>query len=494
MIVTVLGVFVQAVMEFPLELYYGAEVTHTTETYSVQPGETTTSFTYYVTRESRGWEAIGIFQAIGISTLFYFACLSVLGLLRWTIRRNRPPKEIPRNKYDDKTYNRLMKIRDMDKNRKPASTIAAILIIALFFYSGRNGLFGLGLEGTGTSSKEQVINFSPTHLIYASNGKGTGDIWMIQEDKSGEGATYISNESSHSFDSIIYTIRTFGTKTEGQKDIDQFIVSKEMSSFDPFFHNDLVWLTARPNMLRAYDIRSGQPTYETSDDFSGKYKELESGIYNFYRHDYNGSDVLRIQTLDGGLYYYHFDSDTLVGNLSDLDTDKSFRRFGLQSANGQRYNLAVANMEQRLVFNGNRKLFEALEESGITVQTSFVKYDVVDSVFFISPELLTQTENRAFILHQKDIRENSLRMISAVDSTANTFWSVNSTEFPYKHKEDYMPGRQESKATVDGGFLIVNFIQDWEAVGMMAIDIGSGEIFWKYDYKDLATSDSESSQ
>lgn len=487
MITTTLGLVIDTVLQFPLELYYGTAVTHTTETYSIHPGETTTSFTFYVETESHGWLPLGVVPAIGIPALFYFGCLSIIGFLRWAIRKNRPPREISQNKYDDKTYLRLKKMQEMSRNRKPTPTILLVVFVILFFNFGRNGLFGLGME---SAANKEAIEFSPTHLVYAGNGQGTGAIWMIEEDRKGAGYRS-NNDPNEAFDSIVYTIRLFQPESEEQEPIDQFMVSKEMSTFDPFCHNGLIWLTARPNLLRAYDQRSKTVVYRSVDDFSAQYTELKSGIHKLYRHQYNGGDVLRMETLDGGLYYYHFETDKIVTKLSELDTDKSFQRFTLKSTNGKRYQLAVADMDQRLQFNNNLKLSEALEKKEMIVMQVFVKYDLQDSVFFISPELLAQSDDQAFVLHQEDIRKNSLQMISGLDDSANILWSVMSSDFPSKEKEEDLPPNRSISAQLDGNYLIVHFVENWQAAGMMAIHSKSGKILWKYNYSDFAGSVSD---
>ncbi len=486
MIAVVGGVIFQSIIEMPTELYYNAEVNYTSHDYSYKPGQSGTTYQFYIKRDGRGYQELDIFPSIGVPTLFYFALLSLIGLFRFFLNRNKPVKEITYGKMNEEARQRIMKWREKMKKRNPIGAVVLVLFVLLFFYSGRNGLFGLGLGDEGFDTEMMAVNFQPTHLIYAPKNKGPGDIWMIQEDRSGEGATFIDEDQhTSSFDSIIYTVRLLDQKKDERIEVGQFVVSDEMSSFDCFYANGKVWLIARPNMMVVYDQKSHEPLYESIEDFNKQFDELSSSVHNFYRHDFEGRDVLRIEMLDGGEYYYHFDLDSLSESLTTFSLGRTFQRFEFDRANGERYNLTVSTLEVESEYMDDPRIREAMSMSELHFMFSHTEEVTIEDVFFIDPTFLIETRDRCFVLHKKDVSDNAEEMVSALDSAANILWSVSSTKFPKKQVDDYMPGDMTVTALIDRKTLVLSFVLDRKAAGMMGVDISSGKIKWKYNYSDL---------
>lgn len=462
---TVLGVIYQPIIEKPLEIYYGADVTHTATDYSYKPGQQGTTYEFYLAREDRGFTPIGMFQSVGIPALFYLAVFTLIGLVRRLVKKPRPFDE--NHPYFSKMQNpdaraKILRFQEkqMSTSKRFTQPLIIVMAIGIFFLCGRYHVFGLGNPTGNDAVEEESISmesFAPTHLVYTPNGKGTGDVWLIEEDRNADGAFFIEDGTTSSFDSIIYTIRIYNQEIRESKALSSFVVSNEMSVFDPFYANDKVWLTARPNMLRAFSGKDGKRVYEDIDEFSKKFRALNSGVHNWYRTSKTSSEI-RIETLDGGLFYYQFETDSI--SEKSFEWGRKNEIFALKRGNGDRFHLET-----------NRKKNE--------------------DKFYINGEIIFQDDRNCLIHHFKTIADDSPEMITCFDADGKEIWTVNSPEFPQRE-----PGEFEMNVNImqfptlrDGEYFVISFNNEWMSTtnGIMAIHATSGKIKWKLDYADIST-------
>ncbi len=457
---TVMGVVYQPIIEKPIEIFYNGNVTHTATDYSYKPGQSGTEYEFYIEREDRGYDRLGMLESIGLPTLFYFGIFTFIGIIRRKFLRKKT------RDYNSSIFQKrpdlVEKLKTMDEKNKNKSEFPPLLIslgIGIFFLAGHYQMFAGEKNGEETQMTNE--SFEPSHIVYVPNGEGTGDLWLIEEDKNGKDATFIQNERTTSFDSIIYTIKVLKQGETKRIDIDQIIVEDEFGSFDPFYSDNRVWLTARPNMLFAWNSSTRDKSLEDINAFSDPFEELESGIHKFYRHNaYKG--VLYIETLDGAEYYYQISNDSLYISLSSIGkNNKPSELFGLYHANGDRYN--------------------------ITLKQGLGRPSTLENEFYLKPEILAQNSENCFIMHKKDVRDESPLRLSCIGKKAEIIWTIEEDDFPKKinNENDLIFSFRQNTGQIDGNILIVTFSDGLKVQGVFGVEISSGEIKWKYNYHEL---------
>jgi hypothetical protein len=133
-------------IEFPMELFYGMDVGHDTYVYTI-PGETRTSYDFYVIHEGGEQESLSTFFIFFVLWLFYTVVFLLIGFLRRSFKKKKKITEDHRFfKYKtDEEKKRLVERfnKVYSKNTLVYHPLAFIVLVAIFFLAGRVGWFGI---------------------------------------------------------------------------------------------------------------------------------------------------------------------------------------------------------------------------------------------------------------------------------------------------------------------------------------------------------------
>ena len=139
-----MGVLYLRIIEKPLEIYYKSEITHTAEHYSYKPGQSGTSFEFYIKRPDTGYDRLPFFQTLAIPTVFYLGILLFLNLF-WSLVKSKKNKDRSDKSARNEEFKKFSKLI-LSKKSKSVNTISFVLVLVIlaFFFSARAKKFGLG--------------------------------------------------------------------------------------------------------------------------------------------------------------------------------------------------------------------------------------------------------------------------------------------------------------------------------------------------------------
>lgn len=193
------GVTYQPTVEKPLSLYYNAEVTNVATNYSYGPGQSGTTFDFFIKKANKNYGSINLFSVVAIPTVLYFGLFTLIGLVRKEIQTKKPSFETPQVGFKGSDYYKKMILKNALKDKKPVLDILVVLVCTLFFYCGMNGIFGLGLS-EAQKNLEMNSSFFPSNATL-KNAKFGLPHHIIRDNK---GDFLISDLGNHVIRKIIF--------------------------------------------------------------------------------------------------------------------------------------------------------------------------------------------------------------------------------------------------------------------------------------------------
>jgi hypothetical protein len=453
LMVSVLGIAVTFLIEYPLELFYNADITYAAESYSYKPGQSGVTYTFFKANPWRGYDMIPTLNVMGIATLFHFGWLCMLSLLWRTYLRTNPALLERRKQRRAKLIEKYPQLANRFKSGKKRSfypTLIGAAVVVFFFLFARSGQAG--------EKGKDPYQFSADQVVYVPDGNGTGKLLILDANTNGKGGIYLSNNKMVKPKGTSLNVDQFDPITKKRK---SFFALKEKSKYKQFnvaYGNNQMWIMHKSKYLKTYSVDSGKPVITTIDEFAQRYASLNSKIHEISIQHNND---LELTTLDGQEYYYNFALDSVSSErFGKRYTSHSNNYFELKREKKKRFHL---------IFNHNRN-----------------NVDTFEDMVFIDAEIIRQDSSMCLLFFNNDISEESQKSIAAIDRFGKEKWRISGSDIPTrKDLKAFGNSSTRIQNIEDGKLLVLTFNLGHHLVGIMGIDSEIGAVKWTYSKNQL---------